>query len=208
MSATGAALLAVFKSQIGKVRYVWGGANPRTGADCSGLMSWDLNRVLRVGIPGYPRAGSFPGTPVHGPVVSDYLQWDGAVTVAAAAAEPGDLVIFGPDVHIGVYAGNGEMVSALNPGLGVAQTPVNATNPGDVPTYRRVRALPGAAILTAAGVATGQQPQGAPVPLVPLLAAAAVVVIVLAAAVGAAAVAAGAATGGRVGLSAAARIPT
>lgn len=207
MSPGGAALLAVFRGQVGKVRYVWGGANPRSGADCSGLLNWDVNRVLRMAIPGYPRPGSFPGTPVHGPVVSDWLATDLCVTVAAAAAQPGDLVIFGPDVHIGVYAGGGQMVSALNPGLGVAQTPVGATASGAV-TYRRIRALPGAAVLTTTAAAvTGQQP-GSRVPVVPLLAAAVLALALVVVAFGAAAAAAGVATGGRAGMVRAARVPT
>ncbi len=41
----------------------------------------------------------------------------------------GDLVVFGNGAHIGIYVGNGRVVSALNPWRGVVLTPVSAIRP-------------------------------------------------------------------------------
>lgn len=112
----------------------------RGGWDCSGMVNHVLSADLGMAIPGF-RPGQFQGPPPHGPVVSDYLSWNGAQTVAGPPL-PGDLCIFGPDTHIGIAITGTTMVSALNPELGTRKTPIAGTAPGDV-TYRRLLELGG-----------------------------------------------------------------
>lgn len=126
--ATGDEIAADALRYIGRP-YVWG------GWDCSGMVSHVLSADLGLPIPGYPAAG-FTGPPPHGPVVSDYIAWAGARTIPGPPAA-GDLVCFGPDVHIGIALSATMMVSALNPQLGTQRTPIGVTAPGQV-IYRRV----------------------------------------------------------------------
>ena len=108
--------------------YVWG------GWDCSGMVSHVLSADLGLALPGY-RAGLFQGPPPHGPVVSVYIAWSGARNVGIPA--PGDLVCFGPDVHIGIAISASRMVSALNPQLGTQESDIGSTATGQI-IYRRV----------------------------------------------------------------------
>ena len=91
-------------------RYVWGGTSFEYGWDCSGFVQW-----------AYAQAGiALPRTE----------QWTGMVKTNTP--QPGDIVVQNPDgpnhwSHIGIYIGNGKMISALNPTVG---TLIHA--PGDV----------------------------------------------------------------------------
>lgn len=110
------------------------------GWDCSSMVSHVLSVDLGMAIPN-AGPGQYQGPPPHGPVVSDYLSWSGASTIAGPPA-PGDLVIFGPDTHIGIALGGTRMVSALNPRDGTRETDISGTAPG-VPVFRRLDALGG-----------------------------------------------------------------
>ncbi|MFX1820960.1 C40 family peptidase [Pseudarthrobacter sp. CC4] len=95
-------------------RYVWGGTAFKAW-DCSGYVQWI-----------YRQAG------IELPRVE---QW--RVGVRTENPQPGDLVVQnpqGPDNwgHVGIYAGDGMMWSALNPAVGTLLHPVN-WNPG--PAY-------------------------------------------------------------------------
>jgi cell wall-associated NlpC family hydrolase len=86
--------------------YVYGGSSPQTGFDCSGLVQWS-----------YRQAGiQLPRTAQQ--------QWDSTVRIPAQAAQAGDLVFFHstynagtPITHVGIYLGNGQMLSAVNDGV-------------------------------------------------------------------------------------------
>jgi NlpC/P60 family protein len=89
------------------VPYRWGGAQPTTGFDCSGLVEYVFAR-LGVSLPHYTVA-----------------QWNfpDAVPVAPNRLEPGDLVFFtGLDGtfaapgHVGIYIGGGDIVDAPHTG--------------------------------------------------------------------------------------------
>lgn len=90
--------------------YVWGGTSFANGWDCSGFVQW-----------AYAQAGvALPRTE----------QW--LPMVQTNNPQPGDIVVQNPDgpnhwSHIGIYIGNGRMISALNPSVG---TFIHA--PGDV----------------------------------------------------------------------------
>lgn len=128
LAVTGDEIAAAAERHIGHP-YVWG------GWDCSAMVSHVLSVDLGLATPDYG-PGQYTGPPPHGPVVSDYIKWRGARTIAGPPA-PGDLVCFGPDVHIGIAVSATRMVSALNPQLGTQETPITSTASGQV-IYRRV----------------------------------------------------------------------
>jgi peptidoglycan DL-endopeptidase CwlO len=97
--ATGADAVSLAGSYAG-VPYRWGGTDPSTGLDCSGLTQLVFRR-LGVQLPRVAADQSKAGTPV----------------ASLADARPGDLVFFGtPAHHVGIYAGNGTMVDAPHTG--------------------------------------------------------------------------------------------
>ena len=128
--------------------YVFGGPGwPPGDWDCSSFVSEILGRQLHLQLPGGLRWGT-PNAPPndHGPDVHAYAQWGGAVTVASPA--PGDLIIWdgqGGGAHIGIYLGPDQMISALNPSLGVRKSGIAGNGPsGRSPDmYRRVAGVPG-----------------------------------------------------------------
>ncbi|MHB9754215.1 C40 family peptidase [Streptomyces sp. BYX5S] len=100
-----AAALAAAQSALGKP-YVWGATGP-SGFDCSGLMQWSY-RQAGVGLPRTSQAQAGAGQ-----------------RVPLSAARPGDLVAYGSDAHhIGIYAGNGQVIHAPYPGAPVRYDPV------------------------------------------------------------------------------------
>ncbi len=104
-SARAAAALAAAKSALGKP-YVWGATGP-SGYDCSGLMQWSYGQA-GVGLPRTSQAQAVAGR-----------------QVPLSEAEPGDLVAYGSDAHhIGIYAGNGQVIHAPHPGAPVRYDPV------------------------------------------------------------------------------------
>ena len=84
--------------------YVWGGSTPETGFDCSGYVCWVYNQA------GY----NVGRTTANG-------LWQKSQHISEAEAKPGDLVFFKgtydtPGMsHVGIYLGNGKMVSAGDP---------------------------------------------------------------------------------------------
>jgi cell wall-associated NlpC family hydrolase len=85
-------------TQLG-VPYVWGGASPSVGFDCSGLASWAYAQIGK-SVPHFTGAiwAAFPRVP-------------------SGQLEPGDLVFFRPDLgHMGIYIGGGQYVNAPQTG--------------------------------------------------------------------------------------------
>ena len=86
--------------------YVWGGASPETGFDCSGFVSWVINNSGNGWDVGRQTAEGLRGS---------------CAAVPASEARPGDLVFFQGTYntsgasHVGIYAGNGMMIHAGNP---------------------------------------------------------------------------------------------
>ncbi|GIM47688.1 hypothetical protein DNHGIG_32370 [Collibacillus ludicampi] len=87
--------------------YVWGGSNPSTGFDCSGLTQWVYGSI---GIQ-LPRTAQ--------------QQYDAVQHISQAEAKPGDLIFFSGTydttdsvTHVGIYVGNGKMYDADDYGVG------------------------------------------------------------------------------------------
>jgi cell wall-associated NlpC family hydrolase len=106
-SGRAAAAVAYAMAQVGKA-YVWGAAGP-SAFDCSGLT-----------MAAWARAGvSLP----H----SSSAQFGMGPHIAESDLQPGDLVFYySPISHVGMYIGNGLIVNAENPSVGVKVTSLHA----------------------------------------------------------------------------------
>ena len=81
------------------VPYLWGGAGPTNGFDCSGLCLY-VYKQFAVSLPHYSRSMATYGT-----------------AVAKTDLQPGDLVFFyTPISHVGMYVGGGMMINAPRSG--------------------------------------------------------------------------------------------
>ncbi|WP_162257398.1 C40 family peptidase, partial [Loigolactobacillus coryniformis] len=104
-SSTGAVQTAInaAKSQIG-VPYVWGGATPGVGLDCSGLTQYALAQAgVQVG---------------HNTVAQESAGQE----VAVSQLQAGDLVFWGSagaTYHVALYIGNNQYIAAPQPGQSV-----------------------------------------------------------------------------------------
>ncbi|WP_370629206.1 C40 family peptidase [Paenarthrobacter nitroguajacolicus] len=111
-SAAASGLAAIAYTGIGSP-YVWGGTTPN-GWDCSGFTQWV-----------YAQAG------ISIPRVNAWT----AMTPTSTPA-PGDLVMQNGGAHVGIYVGNGMMISALNPGQGTLLHSVASTGTSSFYTLR------------------------------------------------------------------------
>ncbi len=110
------------------VPYVWGGASPSTGFDCSGLVMWAYAQV-GISLPHYSGA-----------------QFEDTTHIPLADIEPGDLLFYGPggSDHVAMYVGGGSMIEAPYTGASVWITAIRTG--GDfagVGPGRRLTAGPG-----------------------------------------------------------------
>jgi hypothetical protein len=98
-------VVALAVKQLGS-RYVWGGASPATGFDCSGLVLYTYKTGAGLQLPR---------------VAQD--QFRAARMISAGRAVPGDLVFFhdqlGSVYHVGIYAAPGLMYAAVDEADGV-----------------------------------------------------------------------------------------
>jgi soluble lytic murein transglycosylase-like protein len=96
---TGDAVVADAQQYLG-VPYVWGGTNPKTGLDCSGLVQ-QVYGDLGIKLPRIAADQATQGTPVAN----------------LSQAQPGDLLAFDTPVdHIAIYIGDNKMIAAPKPG--------------------------------------------------------------------------------------------
>ncbi|HET8588089.1 MAG TPA: transglycosylase SLT domain-containing protein, partial [Nakamurella sp.] len=127
----GAAVVAQARRYLG-VPYVWGGTNPATGLDCSGLVQL-VYRNLGIDLPRVSYDQATVGQPVPD----------------LAHAQPGDILAFGaPADHVAIYIGHGQMIEAPHTGSQVRISDVYET-PSAI---RRVLPTASAPTLSAARV--------------------------------------------------------
>jgi cell wall-associated NlpC family hydrolase len=82
------------------VPYLWGGASPSAGFDCSGLIMWAYAQV-GISLPHYSGA-----------------QYNATVHIPLSDIQPGDLIFEGPQgsEHEAMYVGGGQMIEAPHTG--------------------------------------------------------------------------------------------
>lgn len=95
--------------------YVWGGTGFKAW-DCSGFTQW-VYAQNGINLPRVSGSQIAAGTPTSNP-------------------QPGDLVSQSGGGHVGIYIGNGQMISALNPSQGTAVHSVNAMQLDGYYTFR------------------------------------------------------------------------
>jgi cell wall-associated NlpC family hydrolase len=90
------------------VKYVYGGASPSTGFDCSGFVMYVYAQV-GISLPHYSGSQQQMGTPV-----------------SMSALQPGDLVFRGnPAYHVGIYVGGGTCIHSPHTGAVVSYQSVS-----------------------------------------------------------------------------------
>lgn len=98
------AVVAAARSHIG-ARYAYGGTGPRF--DCSGLVYRvfkETGQLAKIGGRRRTAAGLLRWFQRHG-------------LVSAKGGQPGDLVIYNGGSHVGIYIGNGKVISAVLRGV-------------------------------------------------------------------------------------------
>jgi cell wall-associated NlpC family hydrolase len=96
-SSVGTTVVAIAERYLG-IPYVYAGASPSGGFDCSGLVMYVFQQV-GISLPHYAAAQYGYGVPVS----KDQL-------------EPGDLVFFDSLGHVGIYVGGGNFIHAPHTG--------------------------------------------------------------------------------------------
>lgn len=93
------------KSLLG-IPYVWGGTNPSSGLDCSGLTSFCYSQIgINIGRTTYNQ----DATGRH---------------ISLSELKPGDLILEYGKGHVAMYIGNGQQIEAPQPGESVKISPV------------------------------------------------------------------------------------
>lgn len=103
-------IVALARAQLGR-RYVFGGAQPDGGFDCSGLVQYVM-RALGIDVPRTAAQQARVGTRV--PRDTTHLS-------------PGDLLVFGSDTlieHVGIYVGEGRFIHASSVAGRVIESPI------------------------------------------------------------------------------------
>ena len=120
-------IVALARAQVGK-RYVFGGATPDRGFDCSGLVRY-LAAALKLDVPRTANEQSRAGR---------------AVAKDPSRLRPGDLLTFGTGSrvsHIGIYVGDGKFVHASTAAGRVVESRLDRKPARGVKPWRGVRRL-------------------------------------------------------------------
>lgn len=104
-SGIGGQIVSIAQSQLG-VPYVWGGASPSTGFDCSGFTQWVFGQV-GIYLP-------------H----SDAGQKGYGATASASSPQPGDLILWSG--HVAIYVGDDTIIHAATSGKPVKYSSYSA----------------------------------------------------------------------------------
>ena len=87
--------------------YVFGGTGPcHDGFDCSGLMQ---------------QAWAFAGVSIPR---TSYEDWDDLPHVSESDMQPGDILVFDSEGHVGMYVGGGMLIDAPQTGMNVEKVPL------------------------------------------------------------------------------------
>jgi cell wall-associated NlpC family hydrolase len=101
ISPNAAPVVNLAKKYLG-TKYVWGGANPKTGFDCSGFVQWV-----------YGRKGVSLGR-------TTYQQYKEGTPIKQSQLQAGDVVFFEPGAqgpnHEGMYIGHGQFIQSPHTG--------------------------------------------------------------------------------------------
>jgi len=134
MSASASSLrdsiVALTRAQIG-TRYRHGGASPKRGFDCSGLIQYVMARFSTV-LPRTAKAQATAGLPVERDT---------------SLLRPGDLLTFASTdkasiSHIGIYVGDGHFVHASSVAGRVIESPLNRAPAPRIKIWRGVARIP------------------------------------------------------------------
>ncbi|MBS0957109.1 C40 family peptidase [Leuconostoc pseudomesenteroides] len=111
--AASAAIVSLAKQLATQnIPYVWGGATPQTGFDCSGLVSYVFQNAAGISLP-------------HSSVAQESY----TKTEAVSQAQPGDLLFWGTkgaSYHVAIYIGGNQYVAAPQPGMNVRVETISA----------------------------------------------------------------------------------
>lgn len=97
-------------------RYVWGGTNPNTGADCSGFVQYVMRNAAGISLPRTAREQAKVGR-----------------SIKSSEMLPGDLIFYanksGTVNHVAMYIGNGQIVHAASKKSGIKISTWNYRTP-------------------------------------------------------------------------------
>lgn len=103
-------------------RYVWGGTNPNTGADCSGFVQYVMRNAAGVSLPRTSREQAKTGR-----------------SISSSEMRPGDLIYYtnsgGTVNHVAMYIGNGQVVHAASRRSGIKISTWNYRKPKYIRSY-------------------------------------------------------------------------
>lgn len=103
-------------------RYVWGGTNPNTGADCSGFVQYVMRNAAGVSLPRTSREQAKTGR-----------------SISSSEMRPGDLIFYtgsnGVVNHVAMYIGNGQVVHAASRKSGIKISTWNYRKPKYIRSY-------------------------------------------------------------------------
>lgn len=105
-SAAGANIVAIARSWVGRGIYAYGGADPATGADCSGFTQY-VYRMAGININRVAASQAANGVRTDNPQPGDLVLWTG---------------------HAAIYSGNGMVIQAMNPSQGIQERSIASTN--------------------------------------------------------------------------------
>ena len=138
--ATAVDLLGYAKTLLG-VPYVYGGATPATGLDCSGFTQYVFGH-FGISLPHHSEDQAKMGT-----------------SVAKNAIQAGDLVFSdwgdGPNSHVGIATGDGRIIAAPHTGATVRYDQLSSSYLAHVTAVRRFPLQAGATLTSAPGLAGG-----------------------------------------------------
>ena len=94
---------------VGKFPYVWGGTSLKSGADCSGFVQ-SIYASFGINLPRLAQEQGVSGEPVG----------------SLKEAEPGDVVYYGSNPHVGIYIGDGKVCHCTSSSGGTGPRVSNA----------------------------------------------------------------------------------